>query len=454
MQNRIILKARFIIPVCVLMKRKNAYPNKVLTAILTELFLVLNPVLLLGQSEEVQVRKYLNFGVGYSQLRMFDRSATQLIYSSNSIPIFGGYTNLTDKSVFMANISLEPGLVGSAGKFKDCKVLSMSACDKMLLGPDAENTPVNNYDIFCKDIKERYGPFCVKDINWDSLTVAYRSAIVTENSEQALYLAIKSLMVHLNDNHVSLVTTNPEYPFFQSGIVGRLVTFTDFSLPVIENNYLLSKTDFASGLMYGKLDNNLGYIYMSHVAAGIGNFEKFLDEALETLKETDGIIIDLRNNSGGHEDEAVYIVGRFTEKEYEADKFRLKVGPGENDYSPFYSYWIEPKGKNPYLNKVVVLTHRFTISAAETLTMGFKRLERAVTIGDTTSGAFSDMVTRELPNGWVYSISIGDWRDYRGISYEGIGYPPDITIQNRAEDIASGFDEALERAIFEITGDI
>lgn len=328
------------------------------------------------------------------------------------------------------------------------------ACDEMFLGPIEDNNPVSNYDIFCKDVKERYGPFCVKNINWDSLTSTYRPAVVSENTDVALYHAIKSLMVHLDDNHVSLITTQPELPFYQSGIVGRMGTFSDFSLPVIEEYYLTNKADFDDGLLYGKLKNNLGYLYMSHVAAGIKTFEEFLDKALSFLKDTDGIIVDLRNNSGGNDREAVYIVGRFSEEEIEAYKFRLKTGPGENDFSPFYSYHIKPQGNPRYLNKIVVLTHRFTISAAETLTMGFKRLNNVTTIGDTTSGAFSDMVTRELPNGWVYSISVGDWRDYRGISYEGIGFPPDLVIQNKAEDIALGYDEVLERAIFEISGGI
>lgn len=324
--------------------------------------------------------------------------------------------------------------------------LSLISCDKTLLGPEEDNSPLNNYDIFCKDVKEMYGPFCVKKLNWDSLTIEFRKDVEVQNSESALYDAIKSLMIHLNDNHVSLIPTNPDYPFFQSGIVGRMGTFTDFSLPVIEKNYLKEKVDFAQGLMYGKTEDNYGYLYLSHVAAGIKSFEKFLDEAFDFLKETDGIIIDLRNNSGGNDNEAVYIVGRFTREKHSAYKFRLKNGPGENDFTPFYTYYIEPQGKTQYLKKIVVLTHRFTISAAETLTMGFKRLERTITIGDTTSGAFSDMITRELPNGWVYSISIGDWRDYRGISYEGIGYPPDIVIQNDAADIEPGFDKVFDRA--------
>jgi C-terminal processing protease CtpA/Prc len=72
---------------------------------------------------------------------------------------------------------------------------------------------------------------------------------------------------------------------------------------------------------------------------------------------------------------------------------------------------------------------------------------RVTVIGDTTSGAFSDIIKRELPNGWIYSISIGDWRDVNGISYEGEGIPPDLVVRNKVDDIANGKDEAIEKAI-------
>ncbi len=94
--------------------------NRILVVVL---LFVMNPIMLFGQIEEGQTMKKINFGVGYSHMRMLDRSATQLVYASNSIPIIGGYTKLTDKSVFMADISLEPGLVGCTGEFKDRKVL-------------------------------------------------------------------------------------------------------------------------------------------------------------------------------------------------------------------------------------------------------------------------------------------------------------------------------------------
>ncbi|MEQ8705080.1 MAG: hypothetical protein RIC19_14235 [Phaeodactylibacter sp.] len=53
----------------------------------------------------------------------------------------------------------------------------------------------------------------------------------------------------------------------------------------------------------------------------------------------------------------------------------------------------------------------------------------------------------ELPNGWGYSMSIGEWRAADGRSYEGIGLPPDEVVQNVRADYLNGRDEALERAI-------
>ena len=34
-----------------------------------------------------------------------------------------------------------------------------------------------------------------------------------------------------------------------------------------------------------------------------------------------------------------------------------------------------------------------------------------------------------------------------GTSYEGIGLPPDVVVQNDSADVANGRDEALEKAI-------
>ncbi len=97
-----------------------------------------------------------------------------------------------------------------------------------------------------------------------------------------------------------------------------------------------------------------------------------------------------------------------------------------------------------------VLTNRQTGSAGETFILAMKTMDHVKVLGDSTYGAFSDNPKRELPNGWIYAISTGDFRDANGLSYEGIGIPPDELIQNTIPEIQSGVDKVLEKAILEL----
>jgi C-terminal processing protease CtpA/Prc len=224
-------------------------------------------------------------------------------------------------------------------------------------------------------------------------------------------------------------------------------TFSDFRLSAIADNYIDELKKYSATILYGTLKGNVGYILLGGMEEGIDTYEKAFDFLLDYFKDTDGIIIDIRNNPGGIDQESVYIAGRFATETNIGFKFRLKNGPAHDDFTPFYEYEVKPTGKEQYKKKVVVLTHRFSVSAAETFVLAMRSNDRVTIVGDTTSGAFSDMISRELPNGWVYTISIGDWRSSDGTSYEGIGLPPDVVVQNDSTDIANGRDEALEKAI-------
>ncbi|MEQ9440881.1 MAG: S41 family peptidase [Cyclobacteriaceae bacterium] len=53
---------------------------------------------------------------------------------------------------------------------------------------------------------------------------------------------------------------------------------------------------------------------------------------------------------------------------------------------------------------MLLLTNRYTISAGETFTLAMHSFNQVTQMGDTTTGAFSDAVGRELPNGWMFSL--------------------------------------------------
>jgi C-terminal processing protease CtpA/Prc len=118
-----------------------------------------------------------------------------------------------------------------------------------------------------------------------------------------------------------------------------------------------------------------------------------------------------------------------------------------SDFTPPLQWFVEPTGKNQYTKPVVLLTTRKTGSAGETFTLAMREISGVIHMGDTTYGAFSDNPRRELANGWIYSISVGDFRAADGKSYEGTGIAPQRVIKNSREDIEVGKDKILEAAL-------
>lgn len=72
-------------------------------------------------------------------------------------------------------------------------------------------------------------------------------------------------------------------------------------------------------------------------------------------------------------------------------------------------------------------------------------------MGENTNGAMGERIEKEMPNGWVYSITGQIMFAADGISYEGPGIPPDIRVSNSLDEVALGVDNMLNEAIKLIT---
>jgi carboxyl-terminal processing protease len=325
------------------------------------------------------------------------------------------------------------------------------SCDDILLGEETPNTLASNFENLWKEFDKKYGLFEIKGIDWDSVYAVYKPQAEQLASNKELYEMLTEMLAGLNDSHVALLPTiGSGFDFFQSGALGKLDSMTDFSLEVIKENYLSNYKFAAPFFTYGILPNNIGYIHIE----GFSDLPKFLedpmDEVINALKDTEGIIIDVRGGYGGEDLAGQYIAGRFTSTTQPYMKSRVKNGPKPNDFTPFQTWNLRPTGSFQYSKSLVVLTNRFTISARETFCLAMKIQPQVTFIGDTTAGAFSNQINREMPNGWGYSLSIGQWLDATNRSYEGIGIIPDVLVENQKSDLLDGVDNALERAIQEL----
>lgn len=325
-------------------------------------------------------------------------------------------------------------------------MLGFASCKKMLLDEEVPNTPETNFEYVWNEFDRLYGLFLVKNMDWDSVYAVYRPQVNAQTTDAELYAVLKNMFAPLNDNHVSLIPTDPAFPHYSSGLLEQLGPQEDFYFELVKSAYLSDFKTHSEFMHSGMLPENLGYIHLSGFLGAKNQTESLLDKVLNDFSSTNGLVIDIRDNGGGEDAIAQAVANRFAQEQLLYMTAKKRNGPGHSDFAePFYWY-VFPDGAS-YTKPVIVLTSRYSVSAAETFSLAMKRIANVRLVGDTTSGAFSDAIVREMPNGWQFTVSVGDFRNADGQNLEGIGVAPDIFIRNTRQDIEAGHDLMLEKAM-------
>lgn len=321
-------------------------------------------------------------------------------------------------------------------------MLPLVACKKLLFDPEPKNNPEALFENLWTTFKNDYAPFEERGVDWDAQYQIYRPMVNSSTTEAELILVFKSLLRTLNDGHVSLTTPNSDV-YYSNIIIDEKIDNDLFNLGIVKSNYLNNQFhENGYGLNTYGLIGNVGYWHID----AIGQNMLEIDEILDYFSDADGLIVDMRHNQGGNFTYAFSEFGRFTDQDRLVFSSKTKNGKGADDYTDWYEWSIHPKGS--YFDKnIVLITDRYTISAGERTVMAFKTLPNVIHIGDTTNGAFATKVSKELANGWYYSLVTQKILFRDGVSYEGIGMAPDIYIKNTSLEMNNGQDKTLEEAL-------
>ena len=126
-----------------------------------------------------------------------------------------------------------------------------------------------------------------------------------------------------------------------------------------------------------RLASDIGYVRI-HDALGDYDTIAAWDAALASLRDTEGLILDLRNTpSGGNTTVARAILGRLVSQEHPYQRHEL---PAEERHHGVRRAWIElvlPRGPFTYDQPVVALVGRWTGSMGEGMAIGLDALPRA-----------------------------------------------------------------------------
>ncbi len=314
------------------------------------------------------------------------------------------------------------------------------SCTETLLGPDPENTPVNNFRLLWEDYDAHYARFGLKNVNWDSLRDVYHPRVMAAGSGEPLFDTLSALLAHLKDGHAWLESSH--------GISAyrRAVYPRYFDLDLITSNYL-DDTRRNGVLTHGLLAGRLGYLHISSFSAPTDSYRR-IDHILKAFKDVRGLIIDVRDNGGGDSYNARIIAGRFTAAKRVYGYVRYRNGSRHTDFTGYIPSYLYPEGDGVFDKPVALLTNRHSGSAAEDFILMMRQLPRVTVLGDTSAGSLGGRPkTRELPNGWIYRIpmALNYGADFR--LYEGVGIPPDSTVHVSRADSLNGIDTILEAAM-------
>lgn len=342
--------------------------------------------------------------------------------------------------------------------------------------------PLLNFEALWQGFHEHYAFFDVRGVDWYRTYHQHRPRVTPATSADELFAIFVDMLAPLRDRHVTLTRSGMEEyraglgPFFapvraahleRHGSDGNLMqAYWDALQPykdVVDDNMLAGEVRRAAGglVVWGTLADGSGYLRLDAMAGFAGDaphaeqlrtLAAALDEALETFRSVDGVVIDLRFNLGGNDGLALHVAGRFADRQRPAFVKYAKHG---NTFTEAQAFNTVPTGPSRFTGPIAVLISDATVSAGENLTMFLMQFPYVTLIGERTATVHSDELLLPLPNGWQATISNEVFAAPDGTIYEGRGIPPEVVVPYFTSDVLeSGQDPVIEAAMSHLRAEI
>jgi tricorn protease len=183
----------------------------------------------------------------------------------------------------------------------------------------------------------------------------------------------------------------------------------------------------------------LGYIHIPNMEEE--GLDRFVRSLFSDNYDKEGIVLDVRYNSGGYTHDQVlnYLGNR------EHTIFRNRHGGQGMVLRSWDRKWSKP---------LALLINNRSFSDAEIFPNAFKTLGLGKLVGEPTGGMVIGTQGVRLIDGSFFRIpQIGVFTT-KGVNMDKEGVKPDVLIEAHPDDLARGMDAQLERAVNELKGDV
>ncbi|MBC8470460.1 MAG: HEAT repeat domain-containing protein [Planctomycetes bacterium] len=340
---------------------------------------------------------------------------------------------------------------------KEPKVRSAAVLALFRIGPEAMKTvswmsktgmePITPeiatqaFDELWETVNREYPMFAIRpEVDWDKLRRQYRPEAINAKSDTELAIIMAGMLNHLRDLHIGLKVRGRNVPVYRRDYTDNWNKKVDIYQSLVGP---IQKA--GNRVMWAKTKDGIGWIIIT-AWYGAETPDGF-DDVLEEMRDTRGLIVDVRMNSGGDSLLAAMISGRFVDKTRTYLYYRHRNGPARTDLTEKIPQHISPRGPWRYDRPVIMLMGQKCLSANESFCAQMSVCPQVRTMGDHTRGStgfpiefnLPAEITARIPQ-WIAYLPDGQLFDERGVQ-------PDVLFEGNGNSFTGNRDELMSMAL-------
>jgi carboxyl-terminal processing protease len=205
-----------------------------------------------------------------------------------------------------------------------------------------------------------------------------------------------------------------------------------------QHEYTITRAEVIDASVESKVIDGVGVMTIRRFDSDTAQLAR---QAAETFVKqgVKGVIIDLRDDSGGYLDGAKQIAGLWLNS---GEVVSTETREGKQVDALYGS-------DNPILRsmKTVVLVNNGSASASEVLSGALNYYDRAQIVGETTYGKGTIQQVFNLADGAELKVTIARWNLPDGTNIDGAGIKPDVEVKLTADDLSADKDPQMDKAL-------
>lgn len=295
------------------------------------------------------------------------------------------------------------------------------------------------FDQLWQAFDQDYAMFVLRpEVNWSALREQYRPKAVAAASVYEFAGVCAEMLKHLRDLHIWLKAAGADVPVFNRPRFANANPSANKSLfPELNDN--------PAGVQWAATTDKLGYLAIYNWSHP--DIPAEVDSALEQLRATRALIVDVRLNGGGSEDLAQEVAGRFVPRPFTYAYSQFRTGPEHTNLTTKIERIVGPRGPWRYDRPVILLIGQKCMSSNESFVAMMSGDPNLTTMGDHTCGSSGNPKMVQLP--MDITVSVPRWIDYLpdGSPLDERGFRPQVVFKPRPGAFDGNRDDLLSAAL-------